>query len=315
MSLDNKLKIDASAIKSKIVAFICSILEKRDIDGLLILYKYCIESIINVHLAKEAVGRNNVKLVVTKGRFVNRQPREEMDLDTINRYLGLPKSNIVFVNQEGILREIREVFSKRYDLESGIVLSDAIPALNYNLSYFLLRSLVQNEIEQKTFAPPLKKPSTRREKFIQRTIAHYKSQIRLRVLLAFLLAETENRSLIGSTNKTEWLLGLFTKFGTYHAADFLPLASLYRTQVIQLAHHLGLQEFLTSKVAPRPPSYNYFFNLSAEEVDRILIRLESGFSARKIAEDTGLPSEAIKKVDYYCQVATYARTVPLIPKL
>jgi NAD+ synthase len=314
MLLDNKLQIDAPEIKYKIVELIRSTLEKRDIKGLLILYKYCIESITNVHLAKEVVGRNNVKVVVTRGRFVNRQPREEMDLDTINRYLDLPKNNIVFVNQEGILREIRELFSKRYDLEPGFVLSEAIPAMNYNLSYFLLRGLAQNEIEHQTFAPPLKKPLTRREKFIQRAIAHYKSQIRLRVLLAFLIAETENRSFIGSINKTEWLLGLFTKFGTYHAADFLPLAGLYRTQVIQLADYLGLQEFLISKVAPRPPSYNYFFNLSVEEVDRILIRLESGFSARKIAEDTGLPSEAIKKIDYYCQVATYARTVPLIPK-
>ena len=315
MSLDNKLQIDAPAIKYKIVEFIRSTLEKRDIDGLLVLYKYCIESITNVHLAIEAVGRNNVKLVVTKGRFVNKQPREQMDLEAINQYLELPEENIVFVNQEGILKEIREVFSGRYNLKSGLVFSDVIPSLNYNLSYFLLRGLAQNEIEKKTFAPPMKKPSTRREKFIQRVIAHYKSQIRLRVLLAFLLAETENRSFIGSINKTEWLLGLFTKFGTYHAADFLPLASLYRTQVIQLAHHLDLQEFLTSKVAPRPPSYNHFFNLSVEEVDRTLIRLESGFSAKKIAEDTELPLKAIKKVDYHYQAATYARTVPLIPKL
>lgn len=314
MSLDNKLEIDAPVVKSKIVEFIRSTLEKRDIDGLLILYKYCIESITNVHLAIEAVGRNNVKLIVTKGRFINKQPREQMDLDTINQYLGLPKKNIVFVNQEGILKEIREVTSGRYGLKSGPAFSEAIPSLNYNLSYFILRGLAQSEIEHKAFGPPTKKPLTRREKFVQRTIAYYKSQIRLRVLLAFVLAETENRSFIGSINKTEWLLGIFTKFGTYHAADFLPLASLYRTQVIQLATHLGLQEFLSSKVAPHPSSYNYLFNLSVEEVDRILIRLESGFTIKKIVEDTEIPLETIKKVDYYYKASTYARMVPLIPK-
>ncbi len=315
MSIDSKLKIDPAAVKAKIVSFIRSTLEKREIDGLLVLYKYCVESIINVHLAIEAVGRNNVKLVVTKGRFVNKQPREEMDLDAINQYLDLPEKNIVFVNQDGILREIRAVISGRYDLKSGLFLSDAIPALNYNLSYFLLRGMAQNEIEQKTFAPPMKKPSTQREKFIQRTIAHYKSQIRLRVLLAFLLAETENRSFIGSVNKTEWLLGLFTKFGTYHAADILPLSCLYRTQVIQLANHLGIQQFLDSKISQSPSSYKYFFDLPVEEVDRILIRLESDFSAKKIAGETGLPLEAIKKVEYHHQASTYARMVPLRPKL
>ncbi|MHA1969619.1 MAG: hypothetical protein ACW964_17705 [Candidatus Hodarchaeales archaeon] len=315
MNLDDKLRIDAPVIKSKIVAFIRSTLEKRDIDGLLVLYKYSVESITNVHLAIEAVGKNNVKLVVTKGRFVNKQPREQMDLKAINHYLDLPKKNIVFVNQEGILREIRNVFSGRYGLTEGISISETIPAMNYNLSYFLLRGIARKEIEQKTFAAPLKKPSTQREKFIQRAIAHYKSQIRLRVLLAFLLAETENRSFLGSVNKTEWLLGLFTKFGTYHAADFLPLASLYQTQVIQLANHLGLQEFIASKVAPHPPIYNYFFNLTAEEVDRILIRVESGLSVKQIAEDTGLSSEAIKKINYHYQSAAYARMVPLIPEL
>ena len=207
------------------------------------------------------------------------------------------------------------MFSGRYSITTGIAVSETVPVLNYNLSYFLLRGMAQKEIEEKTFAAPLKKPSTQREKVIQRAIAHYKSQIRLRVLLAFLLAETENRSFLGSANKTEWLLGLFTKFGTYHAADFLPLASLYRTQVIQLANHLGLQEFLTNKVAPRPPSYGYFFNLSAEEVDRILIRIESGLSVKQIAEDTGLSSEAIKKVNYHYQSAAYTRAVPLIPRL
>ncbi|MHA1993971.1 MAG: hypothetical protein ACW97Z_05485 [Candidatus Hodarchaeales archaeon] len=315
MNLDDKLRIDAPAIKSKIVEFIRSTLEKREIDGLLVLYKYCVESLTNVHLAIEAVGRNNVKLVVTKGRFVNKQPREQMDLETINRYLDLPEENIVFVNQEKILKEIRDVFEGGYGLTKGIAISETIPVLNYNISYFLLRGMARKEIEQKTFAAPLKKPSTQKEKFIQRAIAHYKSQIRLRVLLAFLLAETENRSFLGSVNKTEWLLGLFTKFGTFHAADFLPLASLYRTQVVQLANHLGLQEFLTSKVAPRPPSYNYFFNLSAEEVDRILIRVESGLSVKQIAEDTGLPLVSIKKVNYHYQSAAYTRTVPLIPKL
>jgi NH3-dependent NAD+ synthetase len=256
-----------------------------------------------------------VKVVVTKGRFLDKQSREQMDLKAINRYLDLPEENIVFVNQEKILKEIIDVFSGRYSLTTGISISETMPVMNYNLSYFLLREMARKEIEQKTFAAPLKKPSTQREKYIQRAIAHYKSQIRLRVLLAFLLAETENRSFLGSVNKTEWLLGFFTKFGTYHAADFLPLASLYQTQVIQLADHLGLQELLASKVAIHPSSYNYFFNLSAEEVDRILIRVESGFSVKQIAEDTGLSSEAIKKINYHYQSATYARTVPLIPEL
>ena len=132
MNLDDMLRIDASETKSKIVMFIRSTLEEREIDGLLVLYKYCVESITNVHLAIEAVGRNNVKLVVTKGRLLNKQPREQMSLEAINRYLDLPKENIVFVNQENILKEISDVFYGRYGQKSGIAVSDSIPTLNYN---------------------------------------------------------------------------------------------------------------------------------------------------------------------------------------
>ena len=313
MTIDDKLKIDPVYVKHEIVDFIRSTLEKRDIDGLIVLYRHCIEAITNVHLAIEIVGKENVKVLVTKGRFLAKQPREEMDLEAINKYLDLPKENIVFANIEGTLREIRGIFSERHELRFGF--TETVSALNYNLSYLLLRDMARSEIEKKTYAPPTKKPLTQREKFIQRTIAHHKSQIRLSVLLAYLLAESENRSFIGSVNKSEWLLGLFTKFGTYHAADFLPLACLYRTQVIQLANHLGLEEFLATKVFQTPSIYKYFLNLPFQEVDRILVRLEADFSVEEVFEDTGIPLEAIKKVNYYYQVSTYARTVPLIPEL
>lgn len=314
MMVDNILRIDPGYVKSKIISYIRSIIEKRDIEGLLILYRDCIEVTMNVFLAKEIVGRENVKVLVTKGRFLYKQPREEMDLVTINKHLDLPHDNVVFANKERPLKEIREVFSGSYEIKSRFIVPEAVPALNYNLSYLLLREMTSREIEKKTYAPPVKKPSSRRERFIQRTIAHHKSQIRLRILLAFLLAESENKSVIGSPNKTEWLLGLFTKFGTYHACDFLPLAGLYRTQVIQLAEHLGLQEYIAAKKPLSPSSFEYFFNLSVDEVDRILIRLESDFSVVKIFEETGIHLEEIKKVDHYYRASNYARTVPLIPE-
>ncbi|MFX1282388.1 MAG: hypothetical protein ACFFB5_01990 [Promethearchaeota archaeon] len=314
MTAEDKLRINPAHVKSKIIEFISSTIEKRDIEGLLILYRDCIEVITNVFLAKEIVGRENVKILVTKGRFLNRQPREDMNLATINKYLDLPPENIVFANKERILKEIREIFSKDYAVKSRFIVPEPVPALNYNLSYLLLRDMASREIEKKTYAPPVKKPSSQRERFFQRAIAHHKSQIRLGILLAFLLAESENRSVIGSPNKTEWLLGLFTKFGTYHACDFLPLAGLYRTQVIQLAEYLGFQEYFTTKIPQSPSSFEYFFNLPPEEVDRILIRLESDFSIDKISEETAIPLESIKKVNYYYLTSNYARTVPLIPE-
>ncbi len=309
MTIDKNLRIDPVDIKAKIIDFIRVKLEQRDINGLVVIFNDCIESLINVHIAKEIVGNENIKLIVTRGRSIYKAPKERMSLAEINRFINLPKENIVFVNMEGALKEIRKMFYEREPM-----FHDTNPLLNYNLSYFLLRSMAAPEIEEKTYSPPMEKPSSPRENFIQKTTAYHKSQIRLGVLLAFLLGETENKSVIGSTNKSEWLLGFFTKFGTYHACDFLPLANIYRTQVIQLAEHLGLQEYLTTKEFKKPPAYNFFFGLNSEEVDHILIRLEKGFSFQEISQETNFSLDAIKKVNFYYQASNYARSVPLIPK-
>lgn len=309
MTIDNNLKINAADIKSKIIDSIHYTLKQREIDGLVVIFSDCIECLINVHLAKEIIGYENIKLLVTKGRFIYKAPKERMSLAEINRYINLPEENIVFIDMERVLGEIRKIF---YKGEPSFY--DTSPVLNYNLSYFLLKSMATTEIEEKTFMPPMK-PSSPRESFIQKTVAYHKSQIRLGMLLAFLQAETENKSVIGSVNKSERLLGFFTKFGTYHACDFLPLANLYRTQVIQLAEHLKLQNYIATKEFKRPPAYNFFFGLSAEEVDRILIRLESGFSVQAISQETLFPLEAINKVNFYYQTSNYARSVPFIPAI
>lgn len=307
MKIDNNLRIDSVAIKAKIVDFIRAKLEQRNIKGLVVIFRDCVESLINVHIAKEIVGDKNIKLIVTKGRLIYKAPKERMSLAEINRFINLPKENIMFVNKEGALKEIRKSLFERETMSY-----DTSPLYNYNLSYFLLRSMAT--FEEKTFMPSMKEPLSPRENFIQKTIAYHKAQIRLGMLLALLLAETENKSVIGSTNKTEWLLGFFTKFGTYHACDFLPLANIYRTQVIQLAEHLGLQEYLNTKEYKRPPPYNFFFGLNSEEVDRILIRLESGFSIQEIFQETNFSLDAIEKVNFYYQASNYARSVPFIPK-
>lgn len=309
MTIEANLRIDAAAIKSKIIDFIRTKLKQRDIDGLVVMFSDCVESIINVHIAKEIVGNKNVKLLVTRGRFIYKAPKERMSLKEINYYLSLPEENVVFFNMEGALREIRKMF-----YEGEPLFYDTSSVLNYNLSYYLLKSMTATEIEEKTFIPPIEKPSSPREIFIQKTIAYHKSQIRLGMLIAFLLAETENKSVFGSTNKTERLLGFFTKFGTYHACDFLPLANLYRTQVIQLAEHLKLQEYLNTKEFKKPPAYNFFFGLNSEEVDRILIRLESGLSIQEIFQETSFSLDAIEKVNFYYQASNYARLVPFIPR-
>jgi len=69
---------------------------------------------------------------------------------------------------------------------------------------------------------------------------------RVRMLYLYLAANTESRIVLGTSNRTELLLGYFTKHGD-GAADYLPIASLYKTQVRQLAAHIGVPEKIILK--------------------------------------------------------------------
>ncbi|NHJ02467.1 MAG: hypothetical protein EAX86_10055 [Candidatus Heimdallarchaeota archaeon] len=315
MSLNDQLKIEPTKVISAITNFITPILDRRGIEGVVILYKKDLECAVNVEIAKMIVGEKNIRLVVTKGRFTDKQPRETMTLEEVRNSINLPKSSIIFINKERILNEIQSSYSEKPKLSRGLMASDYLPIINYNLSYYLLRSMISSEIREKTFKAPTKRPTTNREKFFQRSIANYKTQVRLRMLLAFLVAESENKSYFSNINKSEWLLGLFTKFGSYHAADFLPLGNVYRTQVFQLAKHLGVEKIIENDRPIKPSSYEFFFGHSADEVDKVLIRLEQGLAIEIISKETEVPVETVQKILTHYESSDYARYVPQIPRI
>jgi hypothetical protein len=90
---DNKSQIEPVTAISKIIDFIHFILKERESESLVIPYKHCIESIINIHLACLVVGRENVKVLVTKDKIINPYPQEEKDQNTLNQYVDLPAKN------------------------------------------------------------------------------------------------------------------------------------------------------------------------------------------------------------------------------
>jgi NAD+ synthase len=61
---------------------------------------------------------------------------------------------------------------------------------------------------------------------------------RMRMIVLFDQSVAFNGLVMGSSNKTEMLLGYSTIFGDA-AAALQPIGDLYKTQVRQLARHLG----------------------------------------------------------------------------
>ncbi len=96
---------------------------------------------------------------------------------------------------------------------------------------------------------------------------------RVRMIILFDLAKKHSALVCGTENKSEHLLGYFTRFGD-EASDIEPIAHLYKTQVYQLAKSLGVpQEIIDQK-----PSAGLWtgqtdeneFGFTYEEADQVL---------------------------------------------
>ncbi len=299
----------ASQIVNKISHFIETSKEERRMDGVVILFSGFIDSTIIAKITMDTIDEKDLRLLV---RSENIFDKHSETLKTSIEYLGISDSQIVYCDITPILKP----FSSDALIPSR---SREVPSLYQPLSYSLLKSSLIREIEGNTY-DMVGKAESERERLLHKIIAHNKLRSRVQMAVAYLTAETENTLLLGTINKTEMLTGLFTKWGHGHCADVMPLGNLYRTQILQLADYLDIPSQIANKAkADLMPGvqnkYQYFFELTSFDVDRILFRLEHGLSTNEIYKETEIDPKLIDKVNLYFASSIYTRNAPLIPKI
>lgn len=99
---------------------------------------------------------------------------------------------------------------------------------------------------------------------------------RIRMMILFDLAKKHNALVCGTENKTENLLGYFTRFGD-QASDIEPIEHLYKTQVLQLAKYLGVpDEFIEQNPTAglwHGQTDEGEFGFTYEEADQVLLQM------------------------------------------
>jgi NAD+ synthase len=122
---------------------------------------------------------------------------------------------------------------------------------------------------------------------------------RLRMAILYAKANQQNRLVLGTGNKSEIMVGYFTKHGD-GATDLLPIADLYKTNVIALSKYMNLPE----KIINKPPSAGLWPNQTDEgemgvtyrDLDIILYLLyEQDYSSKKIIS-FGMEKEKVERV-------------------
>ena len=137
---------------------------------------------------------------------------------------------------------------------------------------------------------------------------------RERMIVLFDLSAKYKALPIGTSNKSERLLGYFT----WHADDtppVNPLGDLFKTQVRALARHVGVPEVILAK----PPTPDLVpgqttegdYGISYDKVDRILYYLLRGMKAEEIVAH-GFTPEEVAKVQGRLESTHWKRRLPTV---
>jgi NAD+ synthase len=141
---------------------------------------------------------------------------------------------------------------------------------------------------------------------------------RMRMVFLYYHANRLNRIVCGSSDKSETMIGYFTKWGDA-AADISPLMDLYKTQVRQLALHIGIPP----EIAKKPSTPRLWPGHLAEEelgiryevLDLILFGLEHFMTPKEIAEQLKLPVKRVDEIKGRWLATEHKRRAPLTTKL
>lgn len=123
---------------------------------------------------------------------------------------------------------------------------------------------------------------------------------RIRANLLYYYANAKNLLVVGSSDKSELLIGYFTKFGD-GSADILPIVSLYKNQVREIAEFLGVpKHIIVKKSSPnlwKGHIAEEEIGISYEEIDSILYCLfDKKLSPDETAKITNIEKTSVEKI-------------------
>ncbi|MFC5971194.1 NAD+ synthase [Halomarina salina] len=141
---------------------------------------------------------------------------------------------------------------------------------------------------------------------------------RVRMTLNYLVANYENKLVVGTGNRAELATGYVTKYGD-GGVDCNPLGNLYKQQVRQVAAYLGVDESLVQKT-PTGGMVDYDtdeeeFGVDYDTLDAILaLHVDGGVPAAATARLTGSSLDEVEYIVEMHEDSEHKRTPPTVPE-
>jgi len=198
------------------------------------------------------------------------------------------------VNREGNISDAERVASELLDIEYNVV--EIAPIVEAFLG-----------------AHPETDPDGTPESEADR-VAVGNLRARIRAALNYFAANRRNGLVLGTGNKSEALVGYFTKYGD-GAVDCLPIANLYKAQVRELARHVGVPEDLASKTASAElwadQTDEGELGLDYDTLDSVLaLHVDGPLSVSATARHLGLDAAVVERVRDMHERSAHKRAFP-----
>lgn len=150
-------------------------------------------------------------------------------------------------------------------------------------------------------------------------LANGNLKARIRMMILYYHSNSMNRLVAGTGNRTELLVGYFTKYGD-GGVDILPIGDLYKADVRQIASYLDVPKNIIQKA----PTAGLWTGQTDEEelgmkyelLDKILyLMVDENLDIKEIAEKLEIPDNEVLRIKNKMETSKHKLSPPSISQI
>jgi NAD+ synthase len=296
------LEFDVEKARKDIVEFVRNEVKNFRAEGVMVGLSGGLDSSTVAYLCVEALGKDKVYGLILPER--DSDPQNTNDAMNLAKNLGIPHEKISI---SPILRELGVYNLISHKKASDREVLEQIAAHN---SIITERELPSTEHFSPTLVPGASSLS------VKDFAAFGLSKTRTRMMVLYFHATIKNYLVVGTGDQSEISLGVYDRYGD-GANDITILSHLYKTQIKQLAKHIGVPDNIVNK----PSSADLFgmsmpnekfIGLSYLKLDDILCGIrKSGLDDNDIARIAEVQPSIVKSVKKGIKDANFVASLPV----